>query len=330
MVKKENKLLYLIIFIAVIFVLYKFGPTFTGALVTFEGGNEMRFYAEKSHIDETTGETIIDQELVTTQKRYLQIQSKYVESAVMRLYGTPGLVNSKITITKILYDEEGNLIPTTSDIWQLTADFTDINELDLTDKLNGLKEGDSVEFTFYSELAVDTGSLIVSTFDVEWGLTEAQVSACTSTGGTFDDASSTTECSCPSEDADGNSLIAWDKNNGCTFEEPEPVVTPPDGGAPAPSPEPSVCEPSWSCTTWNPPACPKIDYKYYLGEGIRQTRTCADANSCATATGKPTEVQKCQPPVSRNTLLIIMLVIAALLIYYFAFEKGKKGLVKWI
>ena len=327
MAQKENKILYLIIFIAIVVVLYKMGPTFTGALVTFEGGNEMRFYAEKSHIDETGG-TVIDQALVTEQKRYLQIQSKYTDSALMRLYGTPGLTNSKITITKILYDAEGGLVPTTSEIWQKTADFTDITELDLTSELNGLKEGDSVQFLFYSELTgVDTGSLIVSSFDVNYGLTSAQVLACTSTGGTFDDAVSIIECSCPAEDADGNALIAWDKEDGCTFV--VPVITPPEepsvGGG-----EPVACAPSWTCTAWNPAVCPKIDYKLYLS-GVFQSRTCVDANDCGVATGKPLVSQKCEPYLSRNTLLIIGLVIASLLIYYFAFEKGpKKGLFKSI
>ena len=325
----QNKnIWYIIIFLVVIFALYKMGPTFTGALVTFEGGNEMMFYTEQSHVDEVTGETVIDQALLTEQKRYLQIQSKYTDSALMRLYGTPGLTNSKITITKILYDAEGGLVPTTSDIWQKTADFTEVTELDLTSELNGLKEGDSVQFLFYSELTgVDTGSLIVSSFDVNYGLTAAQVSACTSTGGTFDDTVSVTECSCPAEDTDGNALIAWDKEDGCMFVVPVESVPeePPLGGGE----EPVVCKPSWTCAAWNPAICPKVDYKLYLGTGVFQARTCADANDCGVATGKPSVSQKCEPYISRNTLLIIGLVIAALLIYYFAFEKGpKKGLFK--
>ena len=45
-----------------------------------------------------------------------------------------------------------------------------------------------------------------------------------------------------------------------------------------------TCSPNWQCTSWSPNPCTA---------GQTQTRTCTDANSCDTTSGKPAESQSC-------------------------------------
>ncbi|MFH0890365.1 MAG: hypothetical protein V1836_04495, partial [Candidatus Aenigmatarchaeota archaeon] len=47
-----------------------------------------------------------------------------------------------------------------------------------------------------------------------------------------------------------------------------------------------ACTPSWSCTVWTP-----AESGYACGTDVAQTRTCTDANSCGTTSGKPKESQ---------------------------------------
>jgi len=52
-----------------------------------------------------------------------------------------------------------------------------------------------------------------------------------------------------------------------------------------------TCSPNWQCTSWSPNPCTA---------GQTQTRTCTDANSCDTTSGKPAESQSCQVSCTPN------------------------------
>lgn len=235
MAKKNNKSILLIGLIGIIILAYYMGGVpFMGALVLFEEGNEIVFasaYTETTkEIDEATGLNITqDFAAVTEEERYLTLQSKYITDAYMRIYGTPGISNAKLDIA---YDvvtpataegEEPTVTTVEEPIWTQPADFAEIEEIDLTTALSNHEEGDTITFKFHSDTP---GSLIVATFNVDWGPTQAQVSACESTEGTFDE--STFTCSCPS-----NSIgFTWD--SGCEFA-PEEEPSAPSAGTSSPS-----------------------------------------------------------------------------------------------
>lgn len=368
--KKDNKnTMYLVIFGIIILILWKLGPSFMGAAVTFQGGNEMQFAksgftcaTDHGSYDTVTGKCIADlvggacltggtivdtkchyEPVPTTAvneiTKYIQLQSRFIKSANMRLYGTPGLKNAKVEMIYNVLNAEGQLTPNVETIWTQPVDtdgnpvqFTSIIDIPMTTKLSGKEAGDSIGFKFSSQLVEDAtvtqGSLIVSSFDVDWGLTNAERAACNTTNGTFN--KQTYACDCPAKSGGNSNFTSYALATGCKWDEIKPVVTTgtttttTTTGTTTTTEE---CGESWSCTQYT--ACPTIDPKLYFGQ-VYQTRTCTDANKCGTVKNKPTEKILCKAPISKNVLLITGLIIVALMIYYFAYERGKKGLVSWI
>lgn len=239
MTKNEKTILLIGLIGIIILAYYMGGVPFLGALVLFEEGNEIVFsaaYIETTKIYNVTSgmNETISYAAVTDEERFLTLQSKYITDAYMRLYGTPGISNAKMnivyeietidpvagTITTSVYDEP---------IWAQPVPFAEIEEIDLTSALSNHKEGDIITFKFHSDTA---GSLIVATFNADWGPTQNQIDLCNSTGGTFDEPS--LKCSCPS----GSIGFTWE--GGCEMPA-APAATPSAPSAPsAPSPSPTT------------------------------------------------------------------------------------------
>ena len=84
----------------------------------------------------------------------------------------------------------------------------------------------------------------------------------------------------------------------------------------------SECTTDWQCTDW--------------GECVDdvKTRTCTDANSCGTDTGKPEESKECGATAVKSIgkkvaiVIAIIVIIAAVIILIYLFykkQKSKKG-----
>ena len=245
MANEQNKGIILAATIGLVVLVYSLGGVpFLGALVLFEQGNEIMFTGATTAevFDEILGENVTqDVAAITDVTRQIILKSKYVTDANIRLSGTPGLTNAKLEISHnvIIPAVDAASVATTETIveavWAQPDPFTEIEDIDLTALLNGHEEGDIITFQFHSDTP---GSLIVATFNVEWGPTAAQLGLCQATEGTFDEG--TLNCICP---ADSIGFV-WE--SGCAFEEvlETGVITgAPSGSTPtvtAPSPSPTI------------------------------------------------------------------------------------------
>jgi len=208
----KNTGIILIIAAVLIYLVYQIGGVpFLGALVLFEEGNEIRFTEEKALVTkevDSEGQNITETiGAVTDESRFLTMESAYINSAEMRLYGTPGISNGKLTIIHNKLTQE---------VWTQTQEnFSEIEIIDLTEVLSfNATEGETVIFSFHSDTP---GSLIVSTFEIDWGPTNEQISLCESSGGTFDEAD--IDCDCPSD----STSFGWE--TGCIYPAQEDSIT---------------------------------------------------------------------------------------------------------
>lgn len=247
--KNNNQTILILAVIGLVVIAYQMGGVpFLGALVMFEGGNEIMFTEAETEITKevnaTTGENItVTHSAVTDVERELELKSKYIENAYMRLYGTPGISNASIAIEyTATIDNDTQTIR--EPIWTQPEPFEEIDQIDLTEDLSGKEEGDMITFKFHSDTP---GSLIISTFNVDWGPTQAQIQVCKSTEGAFNE--ETVTCECPSDS------IGFDWETGCEFEEPEETTTTGSGAtstvsSPSPTPTTSLTTPKPSFNLW--------------------------------------------------------------------------------
>lgn len=233
MKKNKNTILLVGLIGIIVLAYYMGGVPFLGALVLFEEGNEIVFSAAYTEITKIYNATTSQNETIsypadTDEERFLTLQSKYITNAYIRLYGTPGISNAKMIVvykTETIDPIAGTITTSTYEepIWTQPVPFAEIEEIDMTSALSNHKEGDVITFKFHSDTS---GSLIVATFNVDWGPTQQQIDLCNTTGGTFIE--SNIRCDC-SEDAVG---FTWE--GGC--EMPTPSVPSAPSAPTAPSP----------------------------------------------------------------------------------------------
>jgi len=246
--KKETPTLFILLIILLVAAVYMGGVPFLGAMIMLEGGNEIQFKGEQiivtKEIDNQTGLNVTQTiAAVTDVERQLTTQSKYVDDAYMRITATSGLNDSTIEVE---YDVTTDNVTTTVEetLWTQTEPLTEIEEIDLMDILSDKEQGDIITFKFHS---TNPGSLVIATFLVEWGPTEAQIAVCESSGGTFDE--DTVTCDCPST----STGFAW--TSGCKFAADNETDDTGGNGAgyqaPTPDPTTELQAPAFDINKWH-------------------------------------------------------------------------------